>query len=225
MEWNEFNQKMKDLSPDYMSHRRATRQQMYRNYIRNYEVHTHTINIPKVGAATPSNWLTFSLAPLQEAECNPDSYGFKQEGITPMNYASASVTTAPTETETQRKYLEKRLYEVYHDKREPLEAKFGLTDDPYPQDGKDLAQRIKDGKFIIRGVDTDEQIPSYYGTYDLIRWRDPAKKADQEGFDAAKADLKEKRQAALDTIKIDDVKAGLEAVKSLETWEPTGAAN
>lgn len=238
MEWIEFNQKMKEMSPDYMDHRRDARKQMYKTYLKEQEV--HTISIPTVGCSytytvnAVNEMLKDCLAPLPKAvPCSPkhdmfpeDMY-YKQEGITPMNYASASVTTAPTEAQTQRKYLEQRLYDVYQGKREPLEAKFGLTDDAPPTTPSELAERLKAGKFAIRGLDdgSDKNDYRYWSASELIRWRDPAKKADQAGFDAAKADLKAKRQAALDTIKIDEPKAGLDAVKALESWEPTGAAN
>lgn len=170
----------------------------------------------------------FSLAPCATVP-EKKKFGFgtcnQKEGINPMNYASASVTTAPTETQVQRSYLESRLYDIYCDKRKPLEALFGLEDDAAPKDNKELAERIKAGKFSIRGIDTDEKVKSYYYWTDMIRWRDPAMKADTEGFGAAKADLKAERQKALDIIKIDDPKAGLDAVKAFEAWEPKGAAN
>src|SRR5687768_6730295 len=54
--------------------------------------------------------------PIYEAECK------KQEGNNPMNsYATATVQAGTTETQDQRKYLEKRLHEVYSEKRDPLE--------------------------------------------------------------------------------------------------------
>ena len=59
---------------------------------------------------------------------------------------------------------------------------------------------------------------------DMIRWRDPAVKADHDGYTAARKELQEKRQAALDIIKIDDPKAGLDAIKALEAWEPSKTA-
>jgi hypothetical protein len=147
-----------------------------------------------------------------------------------MNYASASVIATPqtTEVQDQRKYLERRLGEVYETKREPLEALFGLIDDDAPRGPEELAKRLAEGKYSVRGAGDDAKNAHKYNHWygaDLIVWRDPAKKADHDGFKAAKEDLKAKRQAALDAIKIDEPKAGLDAIKALEAWEPTGAAN
>jgi hypothetical protein len=172
------------------------------------------------------------LAPCDKPKCSePCKKGYpikKQEEENLMNYATASVIATPqtTETQDQRKYLAKRLEEVYITLREPLEAAFGLTDDDAPIGPKETAQRIADGKFTIRGMD-DKDLRSYkyYSWYDLIQWRDPSRKADQDGFEAARKALKAEKQKVLDTIKIDEPKAGLEAIKALEAWTPTGAAN
>lgn len=160
-------------------------------------------------------------------------YGYsckQEEGNNPMNYATATVQAATTETQDQRKYLTRRLDDIFYQKERPLYAAFGLTDDEAPTSPKELKKRLADGKFTIIGLpkddeDEDEDEYFYGGWSRLIRWRDPAKKADQEGYDAARKELKSKYQEALDTIKIDDVKAGLDAVKALEAWTPTGAAN
>lgn len=155
----------------------------------------------------------------------------KQEGITPMNYANvanAVVTAPPSDAAMQRKYLEQRLHDIYYTKRDPLEAKFGLTDDDAPRTPKEFKERMDAGKFQIRGIDIDKDKGDqfrYWHWTDLIRWRDPAVKADQEGFDAAKKDLKAKRQAALDIIKIGEPADGLKAIQELEAWEPTEAAS
>jgi len=143
----------------------------------------------------------------------------KQEGINPMNYATATVQAATTETQDQRKYLEKRLQEVYYEKRDPLDAKFGLTDDDAPRTGTELIERLKEGKYTIK---TDRD---YWCWFDMIQWRSPDRKQDHDGYKAAIDDLKALRQKSLDIIKIEEPKAGLDAVKALEAWEPTGAAN
>lgn len=154
----------------------------------------------------------------------------KQEGNNPMNYATATVHAATTETQDQRNYLQSRLEDIYYTKERPLYAQFGLTDDEAPTTPKELKARITDGKFVIIGLPKDDAEDDfddcYYGGWSrLIRWRDPAKKADQGGYEAARKELKDEYQKALDVVKIDDVKAGLEAVKALEAWKPTGAAN
>lgn len=151
----------------------------------------------------------------------------KKEDKFPMNYGIASATiNAPASDESlQRKYLENRLSEVYADKRDPLESLFGMTDDKSPKTPKELADRLAAGKFVIEGLDDEGRDVKFYSFRDVIRWRDPAMKADTAGFDAAKKDLKAKRQDALDTIKIASPADGLAALKTLEAWTPTGVAN
>lgn len=151
-----------------------------------------------------------------------DWYGEpKQEGINPMNYATATVQAATTETQDQRKYLERRLSEVYNDKRDPLESLFGLVDDDAPANVTELKERLEKGQYSFR---TGDQYRYWHWT-DLIQWRSPDRKADHDGFKAALDELKALRQKSLDIIKIEEPKAGLDAVKALEAWEPKGAAN
>lgn len=234
LSWVKFNALNKS-SLDYTALRRYERKQVYKQYVKEQEV-------PSYKAIT-GEWITYgsttnSLAQLPSAVPSTTLSGntsnwftvdeVKQEGNNPMNYASASISTPATETQDQRKYLERRLFEVYADKRDPLESLFGLLDDHAPQTPAELAARIADGKFTIRGTGDDTKNAAHYrywGAAELIQWRDPAKKADMDGFKAAKDALKAERQKALDIIKIDDPKSGLEAIKALEAWTPTGAAN
>ena len=211
----EFNQTLQAYN-----YNKVIRRQMYKDYVKEQEVISGTTaNWTIVDA--PMKACTNSLAPI--AVCGPYTYGCKQEeGNNPMNYASASISTPATETQDQRKYLQSRLQDVYGAKKSPLQAQFGLIDDDAPETMKDLQERIAAGKFTF--LDEKDARPYHHWT-EMLRWRDPAKKADQDGYTAAKTELKAKYQAALDTIKIDEPKAGLEAVKALEAWTPTGAAN
>lgn len=180
--------------------------------------HTHSYTIPCKTATPPSS---FACKPCP-VTISTDYPVIKEEGNNPMNsYASATIAAPTTETQDQRKYLERRLQEVYNTKRDPLESKFGLTDDEAPKDAVDFKKRIEAGQFTFR----EYKDGRWFYWADAIKWRDPAKKEDMDGFNAAKADLKAKKQAALDIIKINDPADGLKAIKDLESWEPTGAAN
>jgi hypothetical protein len=164
------------------------------------------------------------LACVKTKPCPPPAIDWSgyQEGNNPMNsYATATVQAGTTETQDQRKYLEKRLYEVYSEKRDPLEATFGLIDDEAPNTVDEFKKRIADGSYTFR---TGDQY-RYWSWMDLIQWRHPDRKRDDEGFKAALEDLKAARQKALDDIKIKDPETGLKAVIDLESWEPTGKAN
>jgi len=192
--------------------------------------HTHTLST--ICTSEPVEKFISSYGSLGTIGVSPEMYGVKQqEGNNPMNYATATVQAATTETQDQRKYLSQRLENIFYSLREPLYAKFGLSDDMPPRTPKELKKRIEDGKFIIKGIKEgadldDDEDEFYYGSWaGMIRWRDPSVKADSEGYEAATKELGDLRQKTLDIIKIEDPKAGLEAIKAFEAWEPTGAAN
>lgn len=241
LSWKEFNEGNFDL--EWKLKNRRTRLQAYKSYLTNIEKDKMN-SAPTPIAVTntfPSGWTvcagqTYSLGIIDDVIPNKpscmDIWAQKQEGNNPMNYATATVQAGTTETQDQRKYLSQRLESIYYDLRLPLFAQFGLTDDPCPKTPKELKQRIADGKFIIKGLkddDNDDEFADdeyFYGSWEsMIRWRDPAKKADSEGYVAATKELEDLRQKTLDIIKIDEPKAGLDAIKALEAWTPTGAAN
>ena len=240
--------KFRNIRKTYLTETRSECRKVWNKYIES----KHRMNSSTctgeiyAGSIYTSGWVSPTTTTSYGDACNPNipTYSFdtpemcpsqksfwakQKEGNNPMNYATATVTAATTETQDQRKYLTRRLDDIYYALERPLFATFGLTDDPAPTTPKELKARIADGKFTIIGTkdgdeDEDEDDFWYGGWSRMIRWRDPAKKADQDGYDAARKDLKAEYQKALDTIKIDDVKAGLDAIKALEAWEPSKTA-
>ena len=59
----------------------------------------------------------------------------------------------------------------------------------------------------------------------VVRWRDPAKKADKEGYQKARKLFEAEVKSARDTIAIKSVDDGLKALQDLEAWMPQGKAN
>lgn len=217
--WTEY----REIRKKYFGENRLDSKYNYKRYIEKQM---------KYGVApnhTHSHTITDCFAPCTKAAC-PELTKFhfgvpvkKQEEENLMNYASATVQAGTTETQDQRKYLAGRLEDVYRAKRSPLEAQFGLIDDDAPQSAEDFKARISEGRFTLR--DAKDMGRYFYNWTEALRWRDPAKKADDAGFEAARKELKAEKQKALDIIKIDEPKAGLDAIKALEAWKPTGAAN
>lgn len=228
---------------------KKTRREIYNEYVKEEKMKAELPSVGKMSLYN-ANCKTMTYPVLTDPGCThslgtceaapPSRWDFKnqcyavnkQEGNNPMNYATATVNAGTTETQDQRKYLTQRLENIYYKLEAPLYSQFGLTDDDAPTSPKELAQRIKDGKFVIKGLkdksesdefDDDEYFHGYWTS--LLRWRDPAKKADAAGYEAAIKELKDLRQKTLDIIKIDEPKAGLDAIKALEAWTPTGAAN
>jgi len=244
MQWDK---KFRDSwTPKCTCPNKRERRKLYQEYEKEYKMNTApTVPAAITGISTASyidNW-TFPPVTLQSygsLACTtcPDLEKYirpvnKEEGNNPMNYATATVQAGTTETQDQRKYLTQRLENIYYKLEAPLYAQFGLDDDMPPSSPKELKERIKAGKFTIKGIKADvdgeddyDDDGIYFGSWaSMIRWRDPSVKADSEGYEAARKELMDLRQKTLDTIKIDEPKAGLDAIKALEAWKPTGAAN
>lgn len=134
-----------------------------------------------------------------------------------MNAPDINVNIDTTSTSmdlSQKTYLRERAYEIWHAKHAVLETKFNICDDAPPATVKDFVQRIKDGKWT---TDSEKDLTrkSWQPT-NYILWRDPARVADTEGYDAAKVVLGNQFQAIKDTIVI---KTPAEALSEMRTWE------
>lgn len=116
-------------------------------------------------------------------------------------------------------YLNSRVYEHYHTKMEELIKHFAIRDDERPTKAEDLVKRIQEGKFILP---TDKEVKlhsHYYGDDSILRvitWRDPAKQADQAGFDKAREALDEAHASTKDVIMVKSADEGLKAVEDFK---------
>jgi hypothetical protein len=113
----------------------------------------------------------------------------------------------------QRQRLAERLYTVYREKTADLRRLYGLDDDVLPRTANEFIQRIKDGKFVIREDrgDKDTSSPTQY-----ISFRDPAKKRDELGYNAAAKKLDEALASAKDEIMILPVEQGLKTLQGFQ---------
>lgn len=124
--------------------------------------------------------------------------------------------TPMTEAQLKREHLTSRLYQEQETKYDELRRAFGLQDDPYPTSYADFLQRIKDGKYVISEESLKKNPYAGYSYANVIRWRDPALKEDEDGFKAATKKLDAAYRDAEDIIVVFDEKAGLEALKAFE---------
>jgi hypothetical protein len=115
-------------------------------------------------------------------------------------------------------YLNDRRENLFYSKRADLQKQFGLVDDEAPITANDLVKRIQDGKFVIP---TDKGDAQNYEATRFIKWRDPAAKKDQAGYDAAIKQYAVANQDTKDVIAIGTPAEGLAAVKALDAWTPT----
>lgn len=113
-------------------------------------------------------------------------------------------------------HLQSRLYAVTDKKDRDLQRAYGLRDNEPPTTLADLFKRIEEKKYV---VDEDKLGKTQYYFGDLlrwIRWRDPAVKPDQVGYDKVWEEVQKERDATLDVIMVSDAKAGLEALQAFE---------
>lgn len=159
---------------------------------------------------------------------NPRALGYKtnkEEGNNPM-YMSKDT---PIDLQ-QKTYLNDRARNVFYSLIEKLNKQFFISDEDAPKTLADLKDRIANGKFIIGSDDgemigandwDDEENKPSWNIYSAIRWRDPAKKADFKGKEAAVNELSKKHTATKDQIMIGTPADGLKALQDLEAWVPS----
>ena len=114
-----------------------------------------------------------------------------------------------------RSRLHARTVEAHRDHSEALRQTY-FIDDHNTKDWsvEDAIQAIKDGKFVYRRPEEAKKKKSfYYASYD-IRFRDPDKPEDTEGWQKAVDTLDEHYEAVVDQITILDPKDALKKVDS-----------
>jgi hypothetical protein len=129
-------------------------------------------------------------------------------------------------------YLEGRLYNTVSKLDNELRKQFGLVDDEFPTSPKELAERLKAGKYVVRYLhedgnpgEYDDYINRYEPLGGLIRFRDPAVKEDQDGYSAAREEMLTVKKSVEDTLYIDTPENALKAIQEFENWKPAGKAN
>lgn len=113
-------------------------------------------------------------------------------------------------------YLSNRASKVYSQKRDEAMHKYGMLDDDAPSTPRALIDRLASGKFTVTQENMDRM---HYCPYNLIKWRDPATKEDQEGFKKADDALKAARTKAEDIIVVMSNDAA--RLKALQEFEST----
>jgi hypothetical protein len=142
------------------------------------------------------------------------------------NYATAAIVNTTSDTERKIRYFTDRLYELRSEKSDDLREQFGIQDAKPPKTPLELIQRIKDGQFVIRKSDRERDEfdggDVWYGdAWSSIRFRDPAVKRDEEGYDRGYEALDKAYSAAKDQLY-----AGTDPVKVLadfQAWKYTNA--
>lgn len=167
--------------------------------------------------------VSYSLADLEKAAvpvrpmCAPPvNVTPKKKGKNMCYDCDMNGLSTISDAQIAKSYLDNRLDGAYYAKTEQFRKDFHLDNDNPPETMEEFVKRIQDGKFTVKDEYKKKEV-SYTSPSRYITWRDPALKADQDGFDkAADAALKAKTEAS-DIIQVMDAKAGLEALKAFES--------
>jgi hypothetical protein len=157
----------------------------------------------------------------QAQPCSIDWTNVQKQEIkkeeTKMSYNPFSIdsdyvetTAAPTD-QRQRDFLLQELRQAREKITWDARTTFHLFDEDRPATPKELAERITAGRFI---VDKDRWEKKNYSPIDLFQWRDPAKPADQEGYDAFVKEVDKEKTTAYQDIVISDPAKGLEVLRA-----------
>lgn len=159
-----------------------------------------------------------------------DQYDFDIPAPTP--YGKTSVKTAQANidlqvnmppakdpSETARNRLLERAGQASYEKRDEMRKAFNLIDDREPETLKDFIQRIKDGKFVTDLTEKEMAERTFWDLdrmFEEITWRDPARPADEAGFEAANVLLTNALNDVSDEIIVKTPEAGLEALRAFQ---------
>lgn len=129
----------------------------------------------------------------------------------------------PSHENRQLTYFQNRVDSIQYSKRDDLRKMFNLNDDLTPGTGQDLIDRISGGKFTLRTE--DDMKNCYYGCGPLsyFKWKDPAAKADQSGYDKALIELSKLSHKTTDIVTVGDSTQILAAIDALEAFIPSNA--
>lgn len=116
------------------------------------------------------------------------------------------------DVQNSRRYLIREIDRLSERTHIDLQHKFNLIDDNSPSWGKEMVQRILDGKYSIPEANANWAYP--YG----IRWHDPSKKEDKEGFKTAWDSFTTAEQKAVDAASVLTAAEGLAALDDLREY-------
>lgn len=147
---------------------------------------------------------------------NPSEVFEEEQPIKKVNNMYDDDFNVETEESKKRSYLRHRGYDVEHKLQNALSQQFGLADDDCPSTMGEMVKRIQEGKFLLK---EDHKDKSFYGNVAAwLRWRDPSKKEDKDGYKIAMKALDTETKKVRDTIEIADPAEGLKALHQLEKW-------
>lgn len=174
------------------------------------DAHTHTVSslayFPAPTICPPMK----SLQSLQvKAACNP---------CKPMIPEQEKENPMELEIRLQRDYLLSRLNDIFQEKKDAAKRDlFFLFDDDAPKTFAEMQERIAAGKYALDEEKEKKYKSQGYGPLYFVKWRDPANKADQDGYLVWRKRAVKAYDAVKDDLRIKPVEQGLDALRAFES--------
>lgn len=148
--------------------------------------------------------------------------GTEQKKEDPM-YTEVNLNTTTTNLPAvQTRYLLDRVDNVRFIKEASpdLRKAFNLEDDDRPKTQKDFEARLAAGQYVInwpKNLDEEDDDYGYFDPLEHFRWRDPSKKEDYVGFEAARKAISTEAQKVKDTVMVSAPVDGLAALREFQS--------
>lgn len=188
------------------------------------DYYVYLLYVELLNSMIKSNGISFAdcdQAPAMPCPINLRCVKKKDEN--PMSsLSSATIVTSDSIEAKQRKFITSRLYEIKHDLKRGLARQFGIADDDTPNTAKEFIDRIKSGKYILPENMEDN---CSYSAVSYIKWRDPALKADKDGYAAAKKQLDDAYATSEEMAMLLPIADAAKALQDFKSWKYEAAAS
>lgn len=158
-------------------------------------------------------------APSDEPTPTVQKQSPKENSMTPLYGNDENLKT------NQLNVLANDLRTAYYGKTEDLRSDFNMTDDETPKTPGEFKDRISKGLVTFRGggndLKDDQKFP--YGDYiQSLRWRDPSKPKNSEGYEKAVSKLGESLKAyTTRTLVLQNPEDGLKVLEEFKALPTT----
>lgn len=134
----------------------------------------------------------------------------------PISSQENTMDTTTNHETVARQALLRDVRNHYYQHDENLERKFGIRGDTTPKNIEEALERIKEGKFKI----VDKGNRSFFESwFDHVKWMDPNKTKDVDGYRAASEELKKAYAHAQQDVNCDSLDKAKASVRKFEEWK------
>jgi hypothetical protein len=180
--------------------------------------HTHTI-APCKPAATPSDYINYLTGEIKK-EKEQTMYPSKA----PHAIAVAAMQTGPSIEQTQRQFINDKLYTISYGLESKLEDQFHLNAQNAPRTAVDLIKAITEGNYSLdqKKLDRNADELHYHNSFYGIIWGKDT--PDLDGYKIAREALRVALEDARTTATLGSIEEGRQALKDFAAWTYTAPA-